>query len=361
MKLLICGDTKPTSKNQDLFIKNDLKKLVGNELNLLFEQSDLNIFNLECPLTNSNSTIVKEGPHLKANPSCINFFDSNKNLICLANNHIYDYGTEGFHDTLNALIERNITHIGYVDNNKIVSTFQSDKIVVINVCEHEYSYNRKLNEGAFCNDIFYLIKEIQKHKDKYIIIIYHGGKELYPYPTPNLQHLCRNLADFGANLIVCQHSHCLGCFENYKNCTIVYGQGDFLFDSSNPIRKYGMLISLDLEKRDIKFHFYVKQEDGTIKKEDDNEIFNDFIKRSELIKDSKFVKKAFDEYCSIHGPAILNSMLHQNKINSILNHRLINFFFIKHMPKKKIVSMLSKIQCEPHKESVENYLRSKIE
>ena len=37
----------------------------------------------------------------------------------------------------------------------------------------------------------------------------------------------------GANLVICQHSHCIGCEEKYLGGTIVYGQGIFIFDYGN--------------------------------------------------------------------------------------------------------------------------------
>lgn len=63
-----------------------------------------------------------------------------------------------------------------------------------------------------------------------MIVLYHGGKEQYRYPSPNLQKTCRKLVEKGADLVVCQHSHCIGCREEYLQGTIVYGQGNFLFD-----------------------------------------------------------------------------------------------------------------------------------
>ena len=63
--------------------------------------------------------------------------------------------------------------------------------------------------------------------------IINGGKEHYRYPSPDLQKICRKFIDKGADLVVCQHSHCIGCEEKYNHGTIVYGQWNFLFDRSN--------------------------------------------------------------------------------------------------------------------------------
>ena len=362
MKILICGDTKPCNKNSNLFIENNLKELVGDYLYNLFETSDLNVFNLECPLTNSSSKIFKNGPHLKADPRCINFFNNKKTLVCLSNNHIYDYGHEGFTDTLNILKKNNINHIGYIKDGKIYNKFVQDNVVIFNVCEHEFSYNDTLKEGASCIDILPLIKDIQSEKDKYIIIIYHGGKELYQYPTPNLQNLCRNLIDFGVNLIVCQHSHCLGAYEKYLNGMIIYGQGDFLFHSNNNLRKYGVMLSIDTKKENnIDFYFYSKQDNGTIRYDNNEIIVEDFKKRSNEILNHDKVESLFDKYCIENGASFIYLLKPHNRISNFINYKILKFYTIKKLSSKKATSLLNKIECEPHRETISRYLKILLE
>ena len=41
------------------------------------------------------------------------------------------------------------------------------------------------------------------------------------------------MARAGADVILCQHSHCIGCYENYGGSHILYGQGNFHF--VNPV------------------------------------------------------------------------------------------------------------------------------
>src|SRR5699024_1436352 len=72
-----------------------------------------------------------------------------------------------------------------------------------------------------------------KSKCDYVIVLYHGGKERYRYPSPYLQKVCRKFAQKGADLIVCQHSHCIGAYEEFEGSTIIYGQGNFIFNTLN--------------------------------------------------------------------------------------------------------------------------------
>ena len=88
-----------------------------------------------------------------------------------------------------------------------------------------------------------------KDECDYVIVLYHGGKEYYRYPSPILQKVCRKMCDKGADLVICQHSHCIGCREEYKGSEIVYGQGNFIFvgTSNNEYWNNALLIELKLE------------------------------------------------------------------------------------------------------------------
>ena len=72
------------------------------------------------------------------------------------------------------------------------------------------------------------IREAKKNHDR-VIVLYHGGKEHCRYPSPRLRKLCRAMARNGADVVLCQHSHCIGAYEQYENCHILYGQGNFHF------------------------------------------------------------------------------------------------------------------------------------
>jgi len=57
------------------------------------------------------------------------------------------------------------------------------------------------------------------------------------------------LVDLGASVVVCQHSHCVGCIERVGNRLIVYGQGNLLFDSPGRVpdswfEGFGLQLSL---------------------------------------------------------------------------------------------------------------------
>ena len=104
----------------------------------------------------------------------------------------------------------------------------------IAVCDDEKRLAEENKAGANPFDLLDSPDHIAKLKTEcdFVIVLYHGGKEHYRYPSPYLQKVCRKIVDKGADLVVCQHSHCVGCQEEYKDSTIVYGQGNFVFSKN---------------------------------------------------------------------------------------------------------------------------------
>src|SRR5690606_32678577 len=102
IKILISGDFCPVGRSKSNIDKEDYKTLFGGFENYS-QKADLAITNLECPLTESNSPIVKTGPNIK---SSINSLAALKyadfDVVTLANNHIMDYGSEGLKSTIEA-------------------------------------------------------------------------------------------------------------------------------------------------------------------------------------------------------------------------------------------------------------------
>lgn len=224
IKINICGDVVPTSINEELFKSGDVINLIGEELSNLFKNSDLNICNLECPLTDSDIKIDKNGPSLKASKNTIKAIkDMNIHICSLANNHIKDYGKQGIVDTINVLKDNNIDYLGAgINMNEakapLIKEINGYKIGIYSCAEHEFSIASYNESGANPFDLYVVKDELKALKEKcdYLICLYHGGRELYQYPSPNLKKTCHFLIDSGSDIVICQHSHCIGCKEDYE-------------------------------------------------------------------------------------------------------------------------------------------------
>lgn len=300
MKILIGADLVPREENQELFIKGDADALFG-DVTKICKSADRVMVNLECALTNSDNAIKKYGPNLKADPKCTNALKAlGITDVLLSNNHTFDFGIPGLMDTVEALNDASIPYIGIGENDTdsrapYFITFEDKTIGVINVCEHEYSYALPNRMGANPFDPFLTMQDIRETRKlcDHLIVIYHGGKEYCRYPSPRLMNLCHEMALCGADVIITQHSHCIGCYELFEGTHIVYGQGNFNFVNNSDEEGWytALLVELDIGKNiGISFYPLVSTQKGCdlAKGEDARKILSDFSKRNEEMKDGRW-------------------------------------------------------------------------
>src|SRR5690606_19647437 len=88
--------------------------------------------------------------------------------------------------------------------------YEGWKIGVLAAAEREFNAAGPDTPGAHIFDPLETLERVRALKSAcdYVIFLYHGGIEYYPYPSPMLQRLCRAVVRHGADLVLCQHSHC---------------------------------------------------------------------------------------------------------------------------------------------------------
>lgn len=363
MRIIIGADLVPTESNIEFFKSGDVKTLIGEELLEQLNNADYTIFNLEVPLTDEKHPIVKCGPNLIAPTAAIVGLKAiNSHFFGLANNHILDQGVEGLESTVKVLNEAEIDYSGVGKNfdeasKPFIKEIGGKKIGIYCCAEHEYSIVTDSKAGANPFDALESldhIVELKKNVD-YVIVLYHGGKEHYRYPSPYLQKVCRKLVDKGADLVVCQHSHCIGCEEKYNAGTIVYGQGNFLFDDSDDeFWQTGLLVELD-EKFKVSYIPIVK--DGNkvrfASERKQQEILNGFYKRSKEIKQPEFINKkygAFAEQMEREYLLRFSGAFGRNIFVKVLNKLTSYRFMRKFYSVDSQLAIENAIDCEAHRE-----------
>ena len=173
-----------------------------------------------------------------------------------------------------------------------------DKTIGVYACaEHEYGWARDYGLGANGFEPLDSLDEIAELKSKvdYCIVLYHGGREHYRYPTPRLKKTCRKIVEKGADIVLCQHTHCVGAMEEYNGGTIVYGMGNFLFDY---VRcewwENSILVSVDVSNGFKVDYIPIEQVDNSfIRLSSDREILDGFFRRSKEVLDDKFLQEEF--------------------------------------------------------------------
>ena len=336
MKTLLLGDISPTSISAPYFKEHNIPELFGDTTSL-FKEKDFIFVNLECALTDHEINIKKFGPALKAPKETANVLKTLGVTCCgLSNNHIFDFGIKGAEDTKATLEKASIDYTGFGKNyddarKNYFFEKSGEKICIIAVCEREYSYALPDRMGSRPFDEYDTIEDIRAAKAEAdrVIVLYHGGKEMCQYPSPRLMKLCRAMARNGADVVLCQHSHCIGSYEKYNDCHILYGQGNFHFaESSNDTIWYTSLaVEYDTKTNEI-FFTPLESADHAIRFASEKEtILAEFNKRNESVITGEwkngwhdFCEKKKDRYLNVIANAALESSTERN--NAHFGHYL---------------------------------------
>lgn len=330
MKIIFGADLVPNEiKNQHLFIEGNARALFGDALDII-KAADRFIVNLECALTNYDVPVEKIGPGIKRDPRTVNgLVAAGVTDVLLANNHTFDYGTQGFLDTIKTLEDAGLPYTGVgkndTDSRKIyyIDLEEGKKLAIVNVTEHEYSF--ALPDRMGCNPYdphitMYDIREAKKNAD-YVTVVYHGGKEYCRYPSPRIVKMTHEMVYNGADVVLLQHSHCIGCYEEFEGAHIVYGQGNLNFCSKtnfHPVWYTSLLVEVDFkgERPSIKFYPMEELAHGVdlAKGEKAKEIMDEFEARNEEMKNGKWID-GWREFC-FNSPYNYNYMRAINMFSS---------------------------------------------
>lgn len=318
MKLLFTGDinfrglAKPTPKTStDIFA----------EVFPYFEKEDFRIVNLETPLANKerHTPIKKSGPNLICDPSNVLFLEALHADVCtLANNHIGDFGEGAVMDTLALLDAHNIRYCGAganIDRAYDACRLEKDgfSVSLISVCENEFGVATETSYGSAGYNARRLMNKIKKEKQTAdaVIVVFHGGNEFNPLPSPETQDRYRLICDMGADAVIAGHTHCPQGYEVYDGKPIVYSMGNFMFKSgsertANDSWYYGYMIELDITESDIDFHIIPYKFDPEItrisvfKGEDKEKMLSYIGVLSEIIQDSDLLDNYFCGWAYLH-------------------------------------------------------------
>lgn len=372
IKIVIGADIVPTKSNASLFAKADVDTLVGNDLKKLLDSANFTIFNLEVPLTDLSTPIKKCGPNLIAPTKTIAGLKAiNPHFFTLANNHILDQGEQGLNSTMSLLDKYGIDYAGAgKDVEEAAKPYvleQDGKKIGIYCCaEHEFTIATEITPGANPFDPLNSLDHIMELKKQcdYVIVLYHGGKEHYRYPSPYLQKVCRKIVDKGADFVVCQHSHCIGCEEKWHEGTIVYGQGNFLFDDGdNEYWNTSLLIELNVGNKLEVSYIPLCKNNNSVRLADETEgnlIMAKFHERSKEILSKCFVQENYSKFAE---SMILGYYYRiSGKVSSFLPIRIINklsnYLFLKWIYGSKEKTMIENcLECEAHRELFSQFLR----
>lgn len=236
--ILVTGDFCPINRVETLALNKEYAS-VFNDFLPVFDGNDLNVTDMECPLSRSSYRITKTGPYQYAHPDCVNLLQFAKiDLVAMANNHILDLGEEGVLDTLDLCGKSNINTVGVGRNEQearrfFVKEVKGKKIAILNFGDNEFLSTPQSSVQANPVHPIHNYIDIQKAKSEndFVILVVHAGNEFFHLPSPRTKELYRYYVDAGVDAVIAHHTHCFSGYEVYKNKPIFYGLGNFVYDN----------------------------------------------------------------------------------------------------------------------------------
>ena len=363
MRILIAGDFAVCNRVATQIDKGNYSCLA--EVRPFVQLVDYAIVNFESPVVMQNADpIDKTGPNLRCSEKAMECIaQAGFKCVTLANNHFRDYGQVGVEDTLACCRKTGVDYVGGGKNLKeaqmiLYKSIDGKQLAVINVCENEWSIANEKKGGSNPLNIVAVCHAIQEAKQKadYVLLIIHGGTELYNLPTPRMKETYRFFVEQGADAIVNHHQHCYSGYEIYESKPIFYGLGNFCFDEikaiGNESWKKGYMVELVFgDTVEFLLHPYIQcsKENPVVEFVRDRSEFDDSIQRlNQIIADDVEIQRRFEQMAT-KGVSVANNILIPY-----------NSAFLKRLSRKKVLpsflsnfrlkQLLGHVQCESHRD-----------
>lgn len=156
--------------------------------------------------------------------------------VCVANNHISDFGDASAQHTIDRLSAlwqtfgagRTPDHF----HRTIVSASQT-RIALAAYCLSDttplHATETRIGPRDFSDELFNADQVWARQRGDHFVVLLHWGDVHTHYPRPDQLELARSIIDRGADLIIGAHSHTVQGYEQHRGRYIFYGLGNLRF------------------------------------------------------------------------------------------------------------------------------------
>lgn len=245
-ELSFIGDITPdsvqfyrnTPQGYQNVVKADNLGYVFEKTKQLFENDYMTIGNFECVFTDKNLKAKSKNFVFKAPTVYADMLTAgNVEFVTLGNNHVLDYGEEGYADTKAALEARGIAYAGRDE----YTIYTRDDGLKVGIYADSFGSVEKIQKG---------IAALKNEGAEFIIAALHWGDE-GAYKVNKMQQTQGHAAiDAGADIVYGTHPHTLQPIEVYKDKYIFYSCGNWTFGgNTDPRDKDTVVIKVTVEKK----------------------------------------------------------------------------------------------------------------
>lgn len=259
--MVFVGDIMLSRGIGTIMEKQELWNFPFEHVKEYLNKADLVFGNLEGPISG-------RGKHqgsiysFNASPYAVaGLIDGNIGVLSLANNHIFDYGSQAFLDTLALLDSSGIQPVGAGVNYEEAHYPVIRKVKNTRVAFLAYTnlLPRSLGTKDSIPAISYLDEEIMKRdieeakkRADIVVVSFHWGDEYETKHNRMQERIAHAAIDVGATLIIGHHPHVVQEVEEYGGGYIAYSLGNFIFDQNfSPDTSKGLLLEVKIDNKKI--------------------------------------------------------------------------------------------------------------
>lgn len=283
---------------------------LGSKVAKLFADGDLVVGNQEGPITNCTKSI-KGKCCLRSNVESAGILKNwGVDVVSLANNHMFDYGWEGFVQTRQRLDEAGIRYLGAGKDleqasSPLILDVKGTRIGLLayswefvqTTCASENSY------GCAPLDKELMVEQIHNIKSQVdvVIVLPHWGYCEYSFPTPEQVELGRHLIKAGATAVIGHHSHIVQGITSEGSELVAFSLGNFAFTehrygwrnvvlTKENLR--GVILKLVLKPGETVAHelIHTRQEKAVIVRDNSESRRAEFAERQALLLSADYAK-----------------------------------------------------------------------
>ena len=196
---------------------------------------DYVIGNLETPFSEKKETYGAKSAYICSNPTNVNLLKKlHIKALSLANNHMFDYGKEGYETTKKILDEIGIKWFGS-EGKELKVELNGCKILLGGFCCYTSNPLRCVNYGDYGVNA-YNIENARNFimrsaaEGSIPVLAVHAGLEHVNYPSVDHIRAARLLADTNNYVYYGHHPHVIQGVEEYNGSLIAHSLGNFCFD-----------------------------------------------------------------------------------------------------------------------------------
>ena len=245
--LLFAGDVYFSNHVLNAYTKaGGIQGVLDEEIRKEIAAADIFMVNQEFPFTDRGKAADNKQFTFRLPPDKIHILqEMGVDIVTMANNHILDFGPDGITDSLKALDEAGILHVGAGEDIE-----QAKRMEIIETCGRRIGFigvSRVYMAESWAADAGHpgvfsaydpspSLQAVREAKEKvdYLVVYIHWGVERETEPKEYQKVMGRQYIDAGADVVIGSHPHVLQPIETYKEKPIVYSLGNFVFGSSIP-------------------------------------------------------------------------------------------------------------------------------